>query len=213
MECNGDDDELVEAPAPRLFHVSAAYSVFGTDLSFDGTDAFMERRAATASLSYRFSDKLTGQIGAGATIGGRFVYGDTRFSFDPGWIASVAGTWRVVGGGRGEAFLLAGGALAASGSETRDEAGHTEGMYAVDLRISVIAGKTFFDVLSPYAVLRAFGGPVIWRYNGEDRLGGDKYHFQIGAGVLVSLPGHFDVFAEGVPLGERAAVVGLGYSL
>jgi hypothetical protein len=214
VECNGDEPDEYEAPPrPRLFHASLAYSVMGTDLSFDGgKNAFMERRAATASLSYRYSDTITLQGGAGATIGGRFVYGDERFSFDPGWIASFAATWRVFGGGRGSAFLLAGGALAASGSVTRDAAGHAEDMYAIDLRLSVIAGKTFWDVLSPYAVLRAFGGPVLWRYHGEEKLAGDQYHFQIGAGVLVSLPEHFDVFAEGVPLGERAGVVGLGYS-
>lgn len=212
LECNGDDEGEQHAPAPRLFHVTGAYSVFGTDLAFDGADAFMERRAATVSLSYRFNEKITGQVGAGATLGGRFVFRDVRFAFDPGWIASVGGTWRVVGGGRNEAFLVAGLALAASGGQTRDAEGHTEDMFAIDLRLSVIAGKTFFDVLSPYAVLRAFGGPVFWRYNGADRLGGDKYHFQVGAGLVVALPGHFDVFAEGVPLGERAAAVGLGYS-
>lgn len=212
LECNGDEPDEYEAPKPRLFHASASYSVFGTDLSVDGRDAFMERRAATASLSYRFTEKVTGQVGAGATLGGRYVFRDTRFTFDPGWIASVGATWRVLGGGRGDFFLLAGGAIAASGSVTRDAAGHAEDMYAIDLRLSVLAGKTFFDVLSPYAVLRAFGGPIFWRYEGRDRTGTDQYHFQLGAGVLVALPAHFDVFAEGIPLGERAGTAGVGYS-
>ncbi len=212
LECNGDEPEAAR-PAPRLFHASVAYSVFGTDLSFgDGQGAFIERRAATASLSYRYSDKITLQGGAGATLGGRFVYDGAHFSLDPGWIASFAATWKIVGDKRGDAFLLAGGAAAVSGGATRDAADHTEEMYAVDLRVSVMAGKTFFDVLSPYVVLRAFGGPLLWRYRGEDRVAGDQYHFQVGAGLLVALPEHFDVFAEGVPLGERAAVVGLGYS-
>jgi hypothetical protein len=201
-------------PAPRLFHASVAYSVFGTDLTFGGDKgAFIERRAATASLSYRYSDKFTFQASAGATLGGRFVYdGSHHFTLDPGWIASVAATWKIVGTKRGEAFLIAGGALGVSGGPTRDAAGHGEDMTAIDLRLSVMAGKTFFDVLSPYVVLRAFGGPVLWRYQGQDMVAGDQYHFQIGAGAVVALPEHFDVFAEGVPLGERAGVVGLGYS-
>lgn len=94
----------------------------------------------------------------------------------------------------------------------RDAQDHTEYMYAFDFRISVVAGKTFFDVLSPYAVVRAFGGPVLFRVRGEDLVAGDRYHFQIGAGVTVSLPEHFDVFTEIVPLGERAAAIGIGYS-
>ena len=213
MQCNGDDhDEYVEAPAPRLFHASASYSVFGSDLSVDAKDAFMERRAVTAGLSYRFGEKITGQIGAGATLGGRFVFADTRFSLDPGWIVSAGATYRLLGGAGTDWFVLMGGAVAASGGVTRDAADRAEDMYAIDLRLTAIAGRTFFDVLSPYLVGRAFGGPILWRYDGRERLGTDKYHFQIGAGLLVTLPAHFDVFAEAVPLGERAAVAGAGYS-
>jgi hypothetical protein len=61
-------------------------------------------------------------------------------------------------------------------------------------------------------VFRVFGGPIFWKFQGSDIIGGDKYHVQLGAGVVVALPEHFDAFAEGIPLGERAAVVGLGYS-
>jgi len=85
-------------------------------------------------------------------------------------------------------------------------------MYAVDFRLSLMGGKTFEGVLSPYLVVRAFGGPVLWKYRGDYQLGGDKYHFQVGGGLVVALPAHFDVYAEGVPLGERSAVVGMGYS-
>ncbi len=198
--------------------------MFATDLSFtSGKDAYIERRAVTGSFGYRVNDKITLQVGAGATLGGRFVYGNERFSFDPGWIASIAATWKIIGEKRDDAFLIVGGALAASGAMTRPMAGGVAGvestklqpaenMYAFDLRASVIGGKTFFGVLSPYLVVRAFGGPVLWKYDGEDVGGGDKYHVQVGAGLVVALPERFDVFAEAVPLGERAAVAGLGYS-
>lgn len=187
--------------------------MFATDLSFaSGDGAYIERRAATASLSYRVSDTISVQAGLGATLGGRFVFREERFKLDPGWIASVAGTWKVYGKTRDDPFVIVGGALAASGGPTRDAAGGAQDMFAIDLRISALAGKTFFDVLSPYVALRAFGGPVFWRYRGEDLVGGDQYHFQVGAGLLLALPRRFDVFVEVVPLGERAAALGLGYS-
>lgn len=85
-------------------------------------------------------------------------------------------------------------------------------MIALDFRVSAMFGKTFFGVLSPYAVARAFGGPIFWRLAGEDVAGTDKYHVQLGAGLVVALPAHLDVYTEVIPLGERAAVVGLGYS-
>jgi hypothetical protein len=214
VECNGDDpDPAKTTSGPRRFRVAAAYSVFATDLVFtSGTDAFVERRAATASFSYRVSDTISVQAGVGATLGGRFVFGQERFSFDPGWIASVAATWKVIGKERNDPFLIAGGAVAASGAATRDARDVTENMYAFDFRASVIGGKTFFDVLSPYLVVRAFGGPILWKLRGEDLSGTDKYHVQVGAGLVVALPAGVDVFAEGVPLGERAAVAGVGYS-
>jgi hypothetical protein len=50
---------------------------------------------------------------------------------------------------------------------------------------------------------------VWWQYNGENLLGGDVHHFQLGAGVLFRI-GSVDVFAEGVPLGELALAGGAG---
>lgn len=98
------------------------------------------------------------------------------------------------------------------GNTTVGRDGIEENMLALDVRASVLAGKTFFQAFTPYLVARAFGGPVFWKYRGEDQVGGDQYHFQLGAGAIVSLPERFDVFVEGIPLGERAGVVGLGYS-
>lgn len=213
LECNGDEPAPRTAPAPRLFRVGAAYSVFATDLTFLGSqDAYIERRAATVSLSYRYSDKITLQGSLGATLGGRFVFGEERYTFDPGWLASFAATWKILGKKRDDWFLMLGAALGATGSVTRDSSHNAESMYALDARLSLMGGRTFFDVLTPYAVARAFGGPIFWKYRTQDVIGGDKYHVQLGLGLVVALPEHFDVFAEAIPLGERAAVAGLGYS-
>ena len=78
----------------------------------------------------------------------------------------------------------------------------------IDFRVGLAAGWTFFERLTPYAVVRAFGGPVF--YGSE--LGTDAYHVQLGAGLVVGLPFGFDLSAEIVPLGEQRVTAGLGYS-
>jgi hypothetical protein len=83
---------------------------------------------------------------------------------------------------------------------------------AGDMRLSVVLGKTFLDALSPYVVVRGFGGPIWWQIEGKDATGTDTYKFQVGAGLSVSLPQRLDAFLEVVPLGEKALSTGLGYS-
>jgi hypothetical protein len=51
---------------------------------------------------------------------------------------------------------------------------------------------------------------VYWQYRGASLTGGDVHHFQIGAGVLVRIGRAFDIFAEGVPLGELGFSAGAG---
>ena len=87
---------------------------------------------------------------------------------------------------------------------------HTVFLYAFDIRVGLTVGKTFWNVLSPYAAVRAFGGPVIWKLAGETRTGTDLHHFQIAAGMVSSLPRGVDLFAEIAPLGERAVTLGGG---
>jgi hypothetical protein len=53
---------------------------------------------------------------------------------------------------------------------------------------------------------------VLWSIAGASASGTDAYHYQLGAGVAVRA-GRVDVAAEGVPLGERAVVVGVGLAL
>ena len=84
--------------------------------------------------------------------------------------------------------------------------------YAVDLRVRLTVGKTFFDTLSPYAAVAAFGGPVFWNYRGSVTLGTDRNHYAIALGAVVSLPRGLDTFAEVAPLGERGVTIGGGKS-
>jgi hypothetical protein len=83
---------------------------------------------------------------------------------------------------------------------------------AIDARIGVAFGKTLWRTLGPYVAARAFGGPVSWKFRGEDTTGTDDYHVQLGAGLVATTPVGLDVFAEIVPLGERAVTAGAGWS-
>lgn len=177
-------------------------------------DVSIERRAVVATYERRLGSAWTVQVGAGGILWGSLGVSGARHSFGPGWSASVATSYRLLDGRGRMPFLLLGGSLAVANATTReDKPGAAEVPYwAGDLRVSGILGKTFFDVLSPYVAARAFGGPIFWRVAGEDVTGTDRYHVQLGFGLSASLPVGLDVFAELVPLGERAVSTGAGFS-
>lgn len=198
--------------------MGASFGVFGSGLSFiDGPSVGIERRALTASFEYRVRPDMTFGGGAGAGLGGLFTVGNERHKVNPGWL--IAATWsrRLVDPVGNKPFVLLGLSLGASGASTRQEGTGTKvpetaSLYAVDVRVAVTVGKTFWGVLSPYASARAFGGPVFWQYRDHNVVGGDKYHFQLALGMVTALPRGFDVFVDGSPLGERALTMGLGKS-
>jgi hypothetical protein len=176
----------------------------------------------TASVDYRFSKESTFGGGLGAGLGGLLTVGPRRFLVLPGWEVTLAYSRRLLDGRGNKPFLLLGIAGGGSGGWTREEvyrgpppaapAPLTETLYAFDIRAGLTVGKTFWDTLSPYAVLRAFGGPVVWTLDKKTVVMGDNYHVQLGVGVVTLLPRAFDVFVEGVPLGERALTFGAGKS-
>jgi hypothetical protein len=84
----------------------------------------------------------------------------------------------------------------------------TAGYQAFDLRVGALVGTTLWQVLSPYAVGRVFGGPIYWQYQGSDVTGTDAHHYQLGAGLTLVVARRLNLFAEGIPLGERSAAVG-----
>ncbi|MCC6551602.1 MAG: hypothetical protein IT372_01100 [Polyangiaceae bacterium] len=142
--------------------------------------------------------------------GGRLIVDDVHHEILPGWVATVSGAYRVLRGGEGP-FVLLNASLGASGASTRQYGADATAPYsAFDVRFGLTAGKTFYDALSAYLGIRAFGGPILWQLRGEDVTGVDRHHYQIAFGVAASLPRGFDLFAEGAPFGERGATVGAG---
>lgn len=179
---------------------------------------FIERRAVSASLDYRLSATSTLSLGGGAGIGGLLIMKGARHEISPGWLVSGAYSRRLLDGRGAAPFLLFGLSFGGSGARTQQAmpgkaiAPSPVSLYAFDIRAGLTVGKTFWNVLSPYAAVRAFGGPVIWNIDGQIRGGTDRFHFQVAAGLVTSLPRGVDLYAEVAPGGERAVTLGGGVS-
>jgi hypothetical protein len=197
------------------WRVGGGFGYFWSDLVFDGDrDAAIERRALTASIAYRPTDRWSIELGGGASVSGSLTLESVRQRIEPGWMASGAASFQVLRGEGSAPFLLASLSFAGSGARTSPEPERldvsAESLYAIDARVGLTLGKTFWNVLSPYVAIRAFGGPVLWRFRGQDITGTDRYHVQAAVGLLALVARRVDVFAELAPLGERAVAIGAG---
>jgi hypothetical protein len=200
-------EEHDEAMRAR-WRVGASGVYTSTALNFGGgLRADETRAAALASLAYQPTRRLSFQASAGASVGGQLSFPARTYDFSPGFIADVGASFRVIDG---QPFLVVSSLLSSLTATTRSN-GDTSavGYEAFDLRASLLFGATFFDILSPYAVARVFGGPVFWRYQGAPVTGTDVSHYQVGAGLALLITRRLDFYAEGVPLGERSLSVGL----
>jgi hypothetical protein len=180
-----------------------------TALSFgNGLHGDESRYATIATVAYAPTPRLTAQAGAGVTFGGQLRMPDGDYEFGAGPIAAVGVAYRIVDG---RPFLVMSSVLSGSVTTTNlsGETNARTRYEALDLRLGVVAGTTLFDVLSPYAVARVFGGPVFWRYQGRARTGTDVSHVQLGAGAALLIGQRLHLFVEGIPLGEQALSSGL----
>jgi hypothetical protein len=187
--------------------------VSATDiLLFDERDttAALRRRALSAAFEMRLADAWTLSAGAGASLGGYLTVNGLRHDLEPGPVGSLAGAYRILDGREEHLpFLLFGVAFSGSTvvSEASDASATRARLTALDFRASLTVGKVFLDALAPYATVRGFGGPIFWELDGQTVGGTDQYHFQVGAGAIVTA-GIIDAFVEVIPLGERAVTVG-----
>jgi hypothetical protein len=183
-------------------------------LRFDGeSDYDIVQHAAVASLGYRLSERTSLRLAAGTIFAGEMEGEGRRYELGPGYTASLSGAHRWFGRSDEVPFLTTTLALGVSGVETREQPqGEEETMTSGDLRLGVLFGMTFAEVISPYLVARGFVGPVAWRQAGRDRSGSDRRKYALGLGVSAAV-GRFDFLVEGTLLGEQSLSVGLGYSL
>lgn len=179
---------------------------FSGDLHGDET-----RWAALGVFAWLPSPALILQAGLGLTMDGALRLPEGNVHFSPGPIASLGLDWRAWQSGPWFALLTS--SLSASFARTHLAGSPAESYSAFDLRLGGQVGVELARLLQPYALARVFGGPVFWRWQGEDVTGTDTHHYQLGAGLALRLGARGNLFVEGVPLGERAlsAGVGLGF--
>lgn len=212
--CNVDEMREKER---KKWHVAALYSFSDTALKFSGptlagVETFEQtRHAALAVGEWRATPRWNFQVGAGGLLGGTFYHPELlgaggRDSIDPGFVGVVGTSFLALENDHAIPFVLLSAQFSSIIASTAPEVGYR----AFDLRVGASVGWTLYRVLSPYAVLRVFGGPATWEIFGESITGTDKYHYQVGAGVSWLIARRIDVFAEGIAFGERGLSVGAG---
>src|SRR4051812_24048512 len=197
-----------EAGRPRwAVGLSGLYT--STHLRFDeDLRARQVRYATLATLAYLPTPKLVLQAGAGVAFGGSLTLPDAEYQFSPGPTALLGADYRAFDDGR--YFLILTSALSLATARTHATAAPSESYTAFDLRLGAQFGVELARVLRPYLVARVFGGPIFWRYHEQSLTGTDTHHYQLGAGLAVRVTKALNLFAEGVPLGEQAIVLGIG---
>ncbi len=203
-------EEHDEAVRPHwAVGVSGVYT--STRLRFsDSLRADQVRYASLATLAYLPTPKLVLQLSAGAAFGGSLTTPDGEHTFSPGPTAALGLDYRAFDDGR--YFLLLTSSLSFATARTLLGNEPSVAYTAFDLRVGAEAGLQLASVFRPYAVVRAFGGPVRWHYLGEAVTGRDTHQYQAGAGLGARLMKTLSVAVEGVPLGERAFSLGASFA-
>ncbi len=207
--CSLDEHEAEKNA--RSTRLSLTYGFKTTTLLFgDGRRADMQRHTIFGSVDRLLSKRVTWVIGGGVIAEGSLRHEGKVDALGPGLAISSGLAYRIVDETKSRPFVVLSAMLSFTHAETRvDEAIHDQPSFtAFDLRLGGVVGKAFGPV-RPYALARAFGGPIFWKYNGASVTGTDLYKYEVGAGVAVSA-GDLDLFVEGVPLGERGVSSGLG---
>jgi len=191
--------------------IGATGTYTDTALRFDGSLRAAQTRAAVlALLAYLPAPTLALEVGVGASFAGGLTLPDGEHAFLPGPSASFGSAWRVLAAASYFALLTA--VLSFSANRTEHSADANATYTAFDLRLGGEFGFNIASVFHPYALARVFGGPVYWRYAGEAVTGTDIHHYQLGLGAALNLPARLALFAEGVPLGERAVSGGVSWA-
>jgi hypothetical protein len=197
--CSLEEHEEEQRPRWQLgaagVYTSTALS-FGEDLRAD-----QSRHALVATGAYAPTRRLALQASAGLGFGGELRFSDVSYEFSVGPTMAAGVVYTLL---EGRPFVALSGVLSAAFARTRAAGEATQSYSAIDLRAGLIAGTVLLDVLVPYAVVRAFGGPVLW----QGRTGTDVHHYQLGAGLTFRPLEWLSVSLEGVPLGEKALSAG-----
>ncbi len=204
--------EHEEETRPR-WRLGASGSYTSTAIDFGAFRGPETRGSVIGSLAYQPTRRWTLQLAAGSTVGGHLVTPAGQYDFQAGPTAAIGASFRALPGTKPFVILTSNLSFSTAKTEpTGFATGGNTSYTAFDLRVGAMVGTTIAQVLSPYAVARVFGGPVYWAYQGEDVTGTDAHHYQLGAGLTFVAAGRVNVFAEGVPLGERSFAAGTAFA-
>ncbi|MFO0661669.1 MAG: hypothetical protein U0165_17825 [Polyangiaceae bacterium] len=199
---------------PLLWRLRLSYWTLDTTLLFSGSapDARIKHHSIAMSLEHTLSERWVLQLSAGSVLGGDMSAAGRSFDIKPGLVASAVGSYRWLDGRGYAPFLLLNVGLSAlvSRTEEQNNAHERNSLSAFDIRVGATVGKTFFQVVSPYAAVRAFGGPTLWTWQGTSTYGGDHTHVQGAVGLSVAPHRRIDLYGEWAPLGEKRVAFGAG---
>jgi hypothetical protein len=200
---------------PPTLRVAASWSYTSTTIVFDpGKRADLTRHTVFGGTELLLGRGLGLRFGAGGVVAGTFEPGGRHATLGPGVTGFVGIAKTVLDETSAIPFLQLGLTVEGTRAATRGPApGEAPTFSALDVRAAATAGKTIAHWLVPYVSVRAFGGPIDYRFAGVRETGTDLYHYQLGGGFEAVLPSRaFDVFVEGIALGERGVSAGIGTS-
>lgn len=183
---------------------------FSTDLELGDGEVSISETTMMAAATYHPGPSFGVELALGAVLDGEM--GDHEGDVSSGVAVSAAATWLALFESERRPFILVSFSLSGSRAEAVSDDGEAHGLTALDARLGALVGKTFGPA-TPYAVARAFGGPVSWTLGGEEVTGGDVHHYTVGAGASLRLARRLQLAVEGMPLGERSATLSASLSL
>ena len=193
-ECHGG-----EAPADGGGRTRVAISAgaLWTDITIEGVKTKLTEQVLSASVAVPLSPRLTLVVGAGGLLGGRVG----EAGFGGGALAFLGASYRALAPDGAVPLVSVGVTAAAAYARAAGDS-----FTSTDLKLAVSAAWPIAGVFAPYLAGAVFGGPIFYRGG----IRGDRYHYQAIAGATVVLPGGFDLFIEGSPVGARSLSGGIG---
>lgn len=199
----------------RRWRVGVGYGFASTAVKFDDFRFDETRHSALATVDYAPTRRWTFELGVGSLLSGRLERAGVNYDFQPGVLAMLGASWRVLDADGARPFVLLQDQLAFATTSTREggsDSSPSIAYTALDMRLGGLVGWTFKNVVSAYALARVFGGPIFWQYQGDSLTGTDVHHYQLGAGLVVLIARRLDLSIEGAPLGERSLSAAAGFA-
>ncbi len=190
----------------KAWTVALIGGAFNAELRFDNdVDAELDNSLMVLGVTWRSSPQWSFTFTTGAGLGGTLEVLDRSYDVSSGPFVGLQAHYRLLADPVDPVSLSFGLALAASflraveQGEGTDEAPLT----AIDARLSMTVSRTLWRIVTPYFSARAFGGPVFWRQDGEDRTGSDPKHVQLAIGASVAPIPELSLSVEWAFFGER----------